>query len=60
MDRLRAFEIFVTVVSRGSFTRAADAPVGVRRLLHPMRRTTALLAISTTFALSPGPDQDHR
>jgi DNA-binding transcriptional LysR family regulator len=24
MDRLRAFEVFVTVVSRGSFTRAAD------------------------------------
>src|ERR1700744_4700263 len=26
MDRLRAYEVFVTVVKRGSFTRAADAP----------------------------------
>jgi DNA-binding transcriptional LysR family regulator len=25
MDRLRAFEVFVTVVSRGGFARAADA-----------------------------------
>lgn len=40
MDRLRAFEIFVTVVARGSFTRAADAlstsPANVTRYVNEL------------------------
>ncbi|RJG13475.1 LysR family transcriptional regulator [Pseudomonas cavernicola] len=40
MDRLRAFEVFVTVVSRGSFTRAADAldtsPANVTRYVNEL------------------------
>lgn len=40
MDRLRAFEMFVTVVSRGSFMRAADAldtsPANVTRYLNEL------------------------
>lgn len=40
MDRLRAFEIFVTVVARGSFTRAADAlatsPANVTRYINEL------------------------
>jgi len=35
MDRLRAFEVFATVVGQGSFTRAADklatSPANVTR-----------------------------
>lgn len=40
MDRLRAFEVFITVVSRGSFTRAADAldtsPANVTRYVNEL------------------------
>ncbi|KAF0814968.1 HTH-type transcriptional regulator DmlR [Andreprevotia sp. IGB-42] len=40
MDRLRAFEIFVAVVQRGSFTRAADAldtsPANVTRYVNEL------------------------
>ncbi len=40
MDRLRAFEVFVTVVSRGSFTRAAEAletsPANVTRYVNEL------------------------
>jgi DNA-binding transcriptional LysR family regulator len=40
MDRLRAFEVFVTVVSRGSFARAADAldtsPANVTRYVNEL------------------------
>jgi DNA-binding transcriptional LysR family regulator len=40
MDRLRAFEIFVTVVKRGSFARAADAlessPANVTRYVNEL------------------------
>lgn len=40
MDRLRAFEIFATVVGRGSFTRAADAletsPANVTRYVNEL------------------------
>ncbi|MGF6936644.1 DNA-binding transcriptional LysR family regulator [Paraburkholderia sp. UCT70] len=40
MDRLRAFEIFVTVVDRGSFARAADAletsPANVTRYVNEL------------------------
>ncbi|SMC25773.1 transcriptional regulator, LysR family [Andreprevotia lacus DSM 23236] len=40
MDRLRAFEVFATVVSRGSFTRAADAldtsPANVTRYVNEL------------------------
>lgn len=40
MDRLRAFEVFVTVVDRGSFARAADAldtsPANVTRYVNEL------------------------
>jgi DNA-binding transcriptional LysR family regulator len=40
MDRLRAFEVFVTVVNRGSFARAADAletsPANVTRYVNEL------------------------
>lgn len=40
MDRLRAFEVFATVVARGSFTRAADAldtsPANVTRYVNEL------------------------
>src|SRR5580704_9683366 len=40
MDRLRAFEVFVTVVSRGGFARAADAldtsPANVTRYVNEL------------------------
>ncbi|WP_233837640.1 LysR family transcriptional regulator [Paraburkholderia sp. ZP32-5] len=40
MDRLRAYEVFVTVVKRGSFTRAADAldtsPANVTRYVNEL------------------------
>ncbi|NIJ33244.1 LysR family transcriptional regulator [Sphingomonas oligoaromativorans] len=40
MDRLRAFEVFATVVARGSFTRAADAldtsPANVTRYVSEL------------------------
>ncbi|MFZ1427977.1 MAG: LysR family transcriptional regulator [Geminicoccaceae bacterium] len=40
MDRLRAFEVFVTVVGRGSFTRAADtldtSPANVTRYISEL------------------------
>jgi DNA-binding transcriptional LysR family regulator len=40
MDRLRAFEVFATVVGRGSFTRAADAldtsPANVTRYINEL------------------------
>ncbi|RKH01688.1 LysR family transcriptional regulator [Corallococcus sp. CA053C] len=40
MDRLRAFEVFVTVVARGSFTRAAEAldtsPANVTRYVNEL------------------------
>ncbi len=40
MDRLRAFEVFAAVVSRGSFTRAADAldtsPANVTRYVNEL------------------------
>lgn len=40
MDRLRAFEVFVTVVSRGGFARAADAldtsPANVTRYMNEL------------------------
>src|SRR6478672_5747581 len=40
MDRLRAFEIFVTVVARGSFIRAAEAlatsPANVTRYVNEL------------------------
>ena len=40
MDRLRAFEVFATVVARGSFVRAADAldtsPANVTRYINEL------------------------
>lgn len=40
MDRLRAFEVFVTVVNRGGFARAADAldtsPANVTRYVNEL------------------------
>ncbi|MBJ6760743.1 LysR family transcriptional regulator [Myxococcaceae bacterium JPH2] len=42
MDRLRAFEVFASVVQRGSFTRAADAlgtsPANVTRYVNELER----------------------
>ena len=42
MDRLRAFEVCVTVVSRGGFARVADAPgtsIGGTRPIPALPRT---------------------
>jgi DNA-binding transcriptional LysR family regulator len=40
LDRLRAYEVFVTVVDKGSFTRAADAldtsPANVTRYVNEL------------------------
>jgi DNA-binding transcriptional LysR family regulator len=59
MDRLRAFEVFVTVVSRGSFTRAADAlatsPANVTRYVNELEThlgTRLLNRSSRTLSLT--------
>ncbi|MFM0198629.1 LysR family transcriptional regulator [Paraburkholderia fungorum] len=61
MDRLRAFEVFVTVVSRGSFTRAADAletsPANVTRYVNDLEAhlgTRLLNRTSRTLSLTEG------
>ncbi|MEA3088294.1 MAG: hypothetical protein QOC89_5991 [Paraburkholderia sp.] len=61
MDRLRAFEVFVTVVSRGSFTRAADAldtsPANVTRYVNELEAhlgTRLLNRTSRTLSLTEG------
>ena len=61
MDRLRAFEVFVTVVSRGSFTRAADAldtsPANVTRYVNELEAhlgTRLLNRTSRKLSLTEG------
>src|ERR1700739_2706434 len=61
MDRLRAFEVFVTVVSRGSFTRAADAlgtsPANVTRYVKELEAhlgTRLLNRTSRRLSLTEG------
>jgi DNA-binding transcriptional LysR family regulator len=52
MDRLRAYEVFVTVVSRGSFTRAADAletsPANVTRYVNELEAHLGTRLINRT------------
>lgn len=61
MDRLRAFEVFVTVVSRGSFTRAADtletSPANVTRYVNELEAhlgTRLLNRTSRRLSLTEG------
>jgi DNA-binding transcriptional LysR family regulator len=61
MDRLRAFEVFVTVVSRGGFARAADAlgtsPANVTRYVNELEAhlgTRLLNRTSRTLSLTEG------
>jgi DNA-binding transcriptional LysR family regulator len=61
MDRLRAYEVFVTVVSRGSFTRAADAletsPANVTRYVNELEAhlgTRLLNRTSRRLSLTEG------
>jgi len=61
MDRLRAFEVFVTVVARGSFTRAAAAldtsPANVTRYVNELEShlgTRLLNRSSRTLSLTEG------
>ncbi|WP_434114346.1 LysR family transcriptional regulator [Paraburkholderia caffeinilytica] len=61
MDRLRAYEVFVTVVSRGSFTRAADAletsPANVTRYVSELEAhlgTRLLNRTSRKLSLTEG------
>ncbi|MEK7914941.1 LysR family transcriptional regulator [Burkholderia contaminans] len=61
MDRLRAFEVFVTVVSRGGFARAADvlgtSPANVTRYVHELEAhlgTRLLNRTSRTLSLTEG------
>ena len=61
MDRLRAFEVFVTVVSRGGFARAADAldtsPANVTRYVNELEAhlgTRLLNRTSRKLSLTEG------
>ncbi|HEX7913870.1 MAG TPA: LysR family transcriptional regulator [Paraburkholderia sp.] len=61
MDRLRAFEVFVTVVNRGSFARAADAldtsPANVTRYVNELEAhlgTRLLNRTSRKLSLTEG------
>ncbi|AME28166.1 LysR family transcriptional regulator [Burkholderia sp. PAMC 26561] len=61
MDRLRAFEVFVTVVSRSGFARAADAlgtsPANVTRYVNELEAhlgTRLLNRTSRTLSLTEG------
>jgi len=61
VDRLRAYEVFVTVVSRGSFTRAADAletsPANVTRYVNELEAhlgTRLLNRTSRRLSLTEG------
>ncbi|WP_150608652.1 LysR family transcriptional regulator [Pandoraea cepalis] len=61
MDRLRAFEVFVTVVSRGGFGRAAEAistsPANVTRYVNELEAhlgTRLLNRTSRTLSLTEG------
>jgi DNA-binding transcriptional LysR family regulator len=52
MDRLRAFEVFVTVVSQGSFTRAADkldtSPANVTRYVNELEGSLGARLLNRT------------
>jgi DNA-binding transcriptional LysR family regulator len=52
MDRLRAFEVFVTVVSQGSFTRAADkldtSPANVTRYVNELEASLGARLLNRT------------
>ncbi len=61
MDRLRAYEVFVTVVARGSFTKAADAldtsPANVTRYVNELEahlRTRLINRTSRRLSLTEG------
>jgi len=61
MDRLRAYEVFVTVVSRGSFTKAANAldtsPANVTRYINELEahlRTRLMNRTSRRLSLTEG------
>ena len=61
MDRLRAYEVFVTVVSRGNFTRAADvletSPANVTRYVNELEAhlgTRLLNRTSRRLSLTEG------
>jgi len=61
MDRLRAFEVFVTVVARGGFARAADvlgtSPANVTRYVNELEAhlgTRLLNRTSRTLSLTEG------
>jgi DNA-binding transcriptional LysR family regulator len=61
MDRLRAYEVFVTVVARGSFTKAADAldtsPANVTRYVSELEghlRTRLINRTSRRLSLTEG------
>lgn len=61
MDRLRAFEVFVTVVSRGGFARAAEvlgtSPANVTRYVNELEAhlgTRLLNRTSRTLSLTEG------
>lgn len=61
MDRLRAYEVFVTVVARGSFTKAADAldtsPANVTRYVNELEahlRTRLMNRTSRRLSLTEG------
>ena len=61
MDRLRAYEVFVTVVARGSFTKAADAldtsPANVTRYINELEahlRTRLINRTSRRLSLTEG------
>ena len=52
MDRLRAYEVFVSVVGRGSFTKAADAletsPANVTRYIHELEAGLGVRLLNRT------------
>jgi DNA-binding transcriptional LysR family regulator len=52
MDRLRAFEVFATVVGQGSFTRAADkldtSPANVTRYVNELEEALGARLLNRT------------
>jgi hypothetical protein len=56
MDRLRAFEVFATVVDQGSFTRAADkletSPANVTRYVNELEASLGARLLNRTSPLS--------
>src|SRR6266436_4444452 len=52
MDRLRAFEVFATVVGQGSFTRAADkletSPANVTRYVNELEESLGARLLNRT------------